>query len=368
VITTKPNFGKKTILLYCSSAMEPRVTMQEVAKRAGVGKSTVSLALRNDPRLRPRTRQRIQRIADQLGYRTNPTVATLMAQLRSSSSPGYQSALGFVNASPNQRMLQEIPTFAEWVSGASERANQLGYSFDHFWLHDPHVAPTRLPRILSSRNIRGIIIAANESPTLPPQFDSLWKHSACVVLGIRPSEPQLHFSSNDQYATALQAIEEVRKRGYKRPGLVISRQTDELLDFRFSAGFHTGQQKLSTDTQLPVFAFQPDKLVAFRQWYETHRPDVILCLHRRVKTWLDQLGLKVPRDVALAHLDRTDDLEDWAGMNQNSKLIGASAVDLLIGQLHRNETGVPPFAKSILVQSTWVDGETVGKKEIATEG
>ena len=53
--------------------------MQDIAKAAGVGKATVSLALRNDPRLRPQTCRRIQKIARQMGYRTNATIASLMA-------------------------------------------------------------------------------------------------------------------------------------------------------------------------------------------------------------------------------------------------------------------------------------------------
>ena len=76
-------------------------TMHQIAERAGVGKATVSLALRDDPRLRPETRQRIQRLAAEMGYRTNPTVANLMAQLRASRSSKYQAAIGLLNASPD---------------------------------------------------------------------------------------------------------------------------------------------------------------------------------------------------------------------------------------------------------------------------
>src|SRR5277367_6472336 len=74
-------------------------TMHEIAERAGVGKATVSLALRDDPRLRPETRRRIQKLAAKMGYRTNATVANLMAQLRASRTPKYQATLGLLNVS-----------------------------------------------------------------------------------------------------------------------------------------------------------------------------------------------------------------------------------------------------------------------------
>lgn len=49
-----------------------RVTMSDVASVAGVHKSTVSLALRNQPKLNAATRERIRKIAAELGYQPDP--------------------------------------------------------------------------------------------------------------------------------------------------------------------------------------------------------------------------------------------------------------------------------------------------------
>jgi len=51
--------------------MKTRITIVDVARAAGVSKSLVSVALRNDPGVGPATRQRILRVADELGYRSN---------------------------------------------------------------------------------------------------------------------------------------------------------------------------------------------------------------------------------------------------------------------------------------------------------
>jgi hypothetical protein len=34
-------------------------------------------------------------------------------------------------------------------------------------------------------------------------------------------------------------------------------------------------------------------------------------------------------------------------------------VDMVVGQLHRNEFGVPPFQKCMFISGTWVNGPTV---------
>ena len=61
----------------------PHVTLQDVADRAGVHRSTVALALRDHPRIPAATRTRLRALATQLGYRQNPLVAALMRSRRS---------------------------------------------------------------------------------------------------------------------------------------------------------------------------------------------------------------------------------------------------------------------------------------------
>lgn len=61
------------------------LTMREVACRANVSTSTVSLALRDSPLVAEETRARIQAVAASLRYKTHPLVA---AHMRSRRKPG----------------------------------------------------------------------------------------------------------------------------------------------------------------------------------------------------------------------------------------------------------------------------------------
>ena len=302
-------------------------------------------------------RKHVQKIAEQLGYRPDATVASLMAQLSSRNSKKFQSTLGFVNASENPEILREIPTFKEWARGAEDRARELGYGMDFFWLHQSDLAPARLKQILVTRGVRGLIVAAMQSDgVLPSAHAELWAEFSCIVIGLRPKEPALHFAANDQFATGAQAAEELGRLGYKRIGLVIDPEIDQWLEHRFSAGFFSG---CNGAERLPIFEFRKDKAEAFGAWFRAHQPDALVTLHAEVKAWLDRLNIQTPGDVGLIHLDRESSMAGWAGMDQNSYCIGVAATDMIVGQLHRNEQGIPDFPKAILIQSKWTPGTTV---------
>ena len=346
---------------------DAKPTIRTLAKMAGVSNATVSLALRNHPRIRPEVRKRIQRIAEQVGYKSNPVVANLLAQLRASKAVTFQSTLGLLYLGNDQKLLEGVPTFRAWVKGCRERATSLGYGLDWLSLAQDGVSPERLIRILHARNIKGlIVIGPFENNIISPELNSVWERTAAIVIGVRAIRPPLTFVSNDQFSTTMRAVKEVTRLGYKRPGLCINPAVDGSVENRFSGGFTAAQGKLPIENRLPVFDYErveadSNSIDRFNSWCQEYRPDVILSVHDEIDAWLDPLNLKVPEDIGLVHLDKTSNVR-WAGIEQNSELIGCAAVDMVIGQLHRNEIGVPPFQKCMFISGTWVSGPTVRKQ------
>jgi len=343
--------------------MKDTPTIRTLAKMAGVSNATVSLALRNHPRIRPEVRERIQQIAVEAGYKTDALVANLLAQLRTKKTLTYQSTLGLLTTWENPAFHKATQTFLEWIAGCQERASSLGYGLDQFSLVEPPVSPERLVKILNTRNIRGLLVIGSDlGDVIRPELDPLWEYSAAIVMGVRPIHPQLSFTSNDQFDTALRAVDEVLQLGYERPGLCIHPEVDNWVERRFSGGFYACQNTLPRVNCVPKFEFDRDAEERFRAWVKRSQPDVIITLHTEILGWIKAMGLKVPQDIGLVHLDKTPDME-WAGMQQNNTHIGRAAVDMLIGQLHRNEFGIPPFQKGLFIMSTWVPGPTVRKHD-----
>src|ERR1700677_1976425 len=355
--------------------MSPNPTIRDVAREAGVSAATASLALRNDPRLRKTTCSEVQRVAEKLGYHGNALVSQLLAQLRTTRTPKYQATLGLINASESPSIMSEVHTFREWERGYRERATQLGYSVDKFWLHEKDMTPHRLAVICRARNIRGVIVAACVGNNLPPDFDEIWAGFACVLLGVGTVRHLSHLACNDQYSTAWQAFHEGINLGYERPALVISEEIDNLVDRRFSGAILAAQSQQPVKHVIPPFFFHsnldkppaakigsPEIQRRFQQWFERYDPDLILCIHPEIREWITAMKLSVPRDTGLFHLDWNEEHKGWAGMNQNSHLVGAAGIDMLVGQLHRNELGIPSFPKCLMIKSSWVSGQTVRQK------
>ncbi|NCW26411.1 MAG: LacI family transcriptional regulator, partial [Betaproteobacteria bacterium] len=145
------------------------VTIAVLAKELGLGKATVSLALRDDPRIRKQTREQVQRHAEKRGYSANPMVAHVMSQLRSARVSNYRATLALANLAAREGDLQSNTTFHAIHQGFRSRARELGYSVDDFWLGDPvYQDPEKLRGVLRARRIEGVaIVAMNEKDQLP---------------------------------------------------------------------------------------------------------------------------------------------------------------------------------------------------------
>lgn len=337
--------------------------MSDIARVAGVSKNTVSLALRGDPQIPPSTRERIEGIARDLGYQKNATMAHLMAELRQTKKPQVQATLALLNANTDRDAFRDHPTVPAYVAGCRRRADQLGYTTDEFWLHDPELNGPRLNKILRSRGIRGaIVVGLMRENVLPVGFAETWEEFPVVVTGVRTRGPALSFACTDHHILAMRAYERALALGYRRPALVLDEEIDGLVDGRFSAGVSVAARNRLPSAQTQPFyqvraAMKEPKI--FARWFAREKPDVLLTLYNVVQVWLREMKLNVPDDVGLIQLEWRKSSPEWAGMDQHNDVVGEAAVEMLVSMIHRHEIGVPEFPRATLVGSTWKEGQTV---------
>src|SRR5688572_21345076 len=133
------------------------MSTRRIAQLAGVSATTVSLALRNSPKIPAATRQRILRHARRLGYRPNAKVAELMAQLRTKPAPGEEACFGVISFYESARPWEHSLHFQRIYEGMTQRAEALGYRLEPFWLRGPGMTYRRLRDILAARGVQGLL-------------------------------------------------------------------------------------------------------------------------------------------------------------------------------------------------------------------
>ena len=319
----------------------------------------MSLALRDHPRIPAETRERVKAIAAQLGYRINPLVSALM-QARRSGQAEKHVTLAFVTNYPTRfGWRPDQHDRPNYFPGAAERARDFGYKLEHFWLGEPGMTPERFCDILAARGINGLIIGR-----LPPglhTMDLQWSRFSTVALGLTLRSPRLHHVTENHFDAAWQAMQRCHDRGYRRVGFVFSEANDSpRVGDRWLGAYLAQQQLFPARDRLPPCPTVPADEASFRTWFDRTRPDALLANHARpVLGWLERMGRSVPRDVGLIDLAGDHPELECAGVYVDPAALGGIAVEMLVGLLHRNETGVPADQHEILLAGEWRDGRTL---------
>ena len=155
---------------------DKQTTFADIAKRAGVCKATVWLALHNNSRIPEKTRKRIKEIAHEMGYHLNPLVAANMAQIRRSRDwKGCSPTIGFLSTFYDEKRRDKR---VEWHiqspfrKGAKRRANELGFDFDFLEFDLSAYSSKRIQQVLISRRLHNKVgYVSNHFGDLPQKFD-----------------------------------------------------------------------------------------------------------------------------------------------------------------------------------------------------
>lgn len=337
---------------------ERRPSLKEVARQAGVSLATASYALQNHTKISAETKTRVREVAEALGYRANATVSRLMAELRSDQGGG--STIAWINCHPNREIYLTTPWLHGWFTGAKRRAEQLGYGFEEFWLREPGMTPERLLKILIARGTSGLFLAPTRSTKGVIPID-ISNFPVVSVAGMF-SEPVVHQASTNNQANVVLALERMRRLGYRKIGFFSTLLSRDLAVRQFVGSFLEWQGDLAANSRSQPLLYNEDAVEVesvFREWVKANRFDAILTTASKPMRWLQEMGLSVPKDIGLAHLNLAEDVAGWSGIDPLLDEVAAAAIDLLIGQIQRHNTGPPPVPKVTVIGGVWVKGNTL---------
>jgi LacI family transcriptional regulator len=336
-------------------APQPRVTLREVAAQAGVHFSTASLALRNSLRLNALTREKVKRIAREMGYEPDAMLSSLNAYRLANRPPGYKATIGWISSWPNRDDLLAIRAFTEYYQGACIRAKEAGYAVEEFRLRDQDMTPTILQRILKARGIQGLLMPPQPSFGMPPPLD--FTNYCAVAFGYTMQPSVLHMVTNHQFHTIKLMMDHLYELGYRRVGVATSTEWDAKVGNAWLAGLLVARRKYPEMKILsPVLNNHLD--LSLDKLLTTHHLEVFVSLRNDLSR-MRELGYSIPGDIGFAGLDVSKSDEEISGVYQNDLLIGKKAVDILVGMVQRNERGFPDVPVTTLVEGEWRAGATL---------
>lgn len=334
------------------------IRLKDIAARVGVSPMAVSYALRGAPNVSADTRERILRIAAKMGYVADPAVSRMMSHLAARKGRRvFQNTIALINPSLNERFIEEEAPLRLFETHARLRAAELGYRLERFWYHEPGVSPERLRGILQARGIEGVILSSSGRANTRLAFD--FASFAFVAVGETIADPKINRVVEYHFNNGLTALRELEALGYTRIGFVFNKDVQEMHAMRHKAVALCHLDSLPAKRRVPIFEYDAWRDDAFMTWYRKFRPDVIVSNRNRAFEALGRAGVAVPDDVGFAQLELCAEREALAGIETRFNVLGRAAVELLVGQLHSREVGLPDVPKVLKIEGVWTAGPTV---------
>jgi DNA-binding LacI/PurR family transcriptional regulator len=269
------------------------VTMEDVAREAGVSRALVSLVMRESPKVSEKRRIRVLAAAERLRYRPN-AMARRLASRRTST-------IGV--------LLNDLrnPFFPEIMDGIVEAADELDYQLLIGTGRRQAAGERRAIEALLEHRADGIVLV---SPRLPgAEIQSIGRATPTVVVGRPLRAGYMESITNDDLAGAKLAVRHLAELGHKRIAHIdggrgagaAPRRTGYLREmaarrlvphvvpgeFTEVAGVRAADRLLESG-ELPTAVFAANDLVAAGT------------LDR-----LEDAGLRIPEDISIIGYDNT---------------------------------------------------------------
>ncbi|GAA1186111.1 substrate-binding domain-containing protein [Nesterenkonia xinjiangensis] len=279
------------------------VSIDEVARTAGVSSATVSRALSGRGHVSPLTREKVLRVAGELGY--------VVSSAASSLASGRSRNIGVM-----------LPDLHRWffstvLTGISEELSRRGYDLTLYNVSDDEALRREIfSSFLRRRRVDGLIVVAMELDA--EEIDQLTQ-LGIPVLTLGGSNPRLFGRAVDDHALARLAVEHLLRLGHTRIGRIgaeASFNRDFHIPARREAGFRDAlaEAGLEADPRLCVTAdftieggHRAAKLILGRS---EAAPTGLVAFSDEMAIGAllaaRELGLEVPQDISVVGMDGHD--------------------------------------------------------------
>lgn len=304
------------------------ITLKEVAARAGVSRSAVSRTFTEGASVSAKTRKKVEKAANDLGYRPNA--------LASSLTTGRTKLIGLIsNNFHNPLFLEVFDLFTRSLQERGLRPLLVNLTNE--------TDPANSLRMLRQYSVDGVIVA---SSTLPAEFAKAFHDSQIPVVhsfGRFASAPHVHVVGIDNVECGRMAARTLVARGYKRLAFLGGpRIATSTIDRR--AGFLDVLASTKgvevTESYATAYSFAAGRAEMLRL-LKSQPAEAYFCgddvLSIGALSAIETEGLSVPDDIGIIGLNDME-MARWESINlttirQPIKQIIDSSIELVVAAL-----------------------------------
>ncbi len=313
------------------------VTIQDVARAAGVSVTTASRVLNNKDDVAPATYEKVRRVMQELNY----TASLAAKSMRSHTA----KVIGLLVPEVVEVYNQEI------IKGVGAAIRDSGYDLMIYTGGRPAGASWELEHValLSNGLTAGCIVVTPAAPRFPNGVK-------VVVIDPQGDGSTVPSVIARNRVGALAAMEYLIGLGHRRIGFIGGR-ANTLSGIRRFEGYKDGltAAKIAFDPTLVVagdYTYERGVVAARQLLRQEQRPTAIFAANDRsaiaVLDVARELGLQVPTDVSVVGFDNVPEAAEatprLTTVDQSIREMGRIATNLMLGWL-RGETPDTPFVK-----------------------
>ncbi len=313
------------------------LTLEEIAKQAGVSRSTVSRVLNKHPNVSEEARERVLAVTQRLDFQPNVLARSLAG--------GRSRILGLVIPMGVAALFTD-PYFPILIQGVASACNSHDYSV-MLWLAEPEQERRVIQKILQGGLIDGVIVSSMlmDDPLLKALLD---RQMPFILIGRYPTDQRVSYIDVDNRNSAREMVAYMLRLGYRRIATVTGplnmiAGNDRLEGYQLALrerGIVPDPGLIASGDFTEVGAFTATKRLL------AHQPDAIFCasdaMAAGVLRALREAGKRVPEDIGLAGFDdipMSARLEPpLTTVRQPIQRTGAVAAETLIDLLEEGET------------------------------